>query len=51
MQQFSSYKQFYSLWKVTEIEMEKGKTNIHLKEQHTQIGIIKLSESEPSHLF
>ena len=27
------------------------KNNIHLKEQSTQLGIIKLSKSEPSHLF
>ena len=32
-------------------EMGKGEKNIHLKEEHTQLGMIQLSESEPSHLF
>ena len=33
-------------------EMGKSeKNNIYLKVQHTQLGIIKLSESDPSHLF
>ena len=32
-------------------EIGKSEKSIHLKEQHTHLGIIKLSESEPSHLF
>ena len=31
--------------------MGKSEKNIHLKEQHTQLGLIKLSESELSNLL
>ena len=31
--------------------MGKGEKNIHLKQQHAQLGLIKLSESEPFHFL